>query len=364
MIAYFFIQNCFKCDYHHYSTVAFGVARWVAAWKRLKTIELDYVCRSWWWLQVSVSQAESVLNLFDLFYQNDPTSKEGPVQVPSSSSLNGCDLNPPTQTQTSQQQCSDLTALFFIFWPSFFKPQLGRTRPYGQVMSSHSILSSSRTIMPGSPWEGRWIGHWRTTWSTVCSSAPHSGRRGGHVSFVQAGVETLDTGAEAVQPDPGASWEGSSRGVGCRCRGWISFFCCRKKVRKTYIKANVRQITKMSQLKITEIFQWKKQQVPAPKPEPAGRFRSATRDVSFLRSVSRCGRFVSDLSNVTPRYLGSWATRIWVLERPVQRYSEVFGFVSDLYLGSWTTCPTLLRGIWVRSRRVGFRCCGWLLIHV
>jgi len=44
---------------------------------------------------------------------------------------------------------------------------------------------------------------------------------------------------------------------------------------------------------------------PAPQPEPANRLRSATRDVSFLRSDSRCRRYVSDLSNVAPRYLGS-----------------------------------------------------------
>ena len=44
----------------------------------------------------------------------------------------------------------------------------------GQVLSSHSIVSSSRTVRPCSPWGGRWIGHWRTTWSTVCLSAPHS----------------------------------------------------------------------------------------------------------------------------------------------------------------------------------------------
>jgi len=48
--------------------------------------------------------------------------------------------------------------------------------------------------------------------------------------------------------------------------------------------------------------------------------RSATRDVSFLRSDSRCRRYVSDLSNVTPRYLP-------------------------------------------RSRRAGFRCWCWLSVH-
>jgi len=42
------------------------------------------------------------------------------------------------------------------------------------VLSNHSIVSSSRTVRPCSPWGGRWVGHWRTTWSTVCSSAPHS----------------------------------------------------------------------------------------------------------------------------------------------------------------------------------------------
>jgi len=44
---------------------------------------------------------------------------------------------------------------------------------------------------------------------------------------------------------------------------------------------------------------------PEPQPEPAGRLKSVTRDVSFLRSDSRCRRYVSDLSNVTPRYLVS-----------------------------------------------------------
>jgi len=32
-----------------------------------------------------------------------------------------------------------------------------------------------------------------------------TGSRGGHSPFVQAGVETSDTGAEAVKPDPGCS---------------------------------------------------------------------------------------------------------------------------------------------------------------
>jgi len=38
-------------------------------------------------------------------------------------------------------------------------------------------------------------------------------RTGGHSPFVQAGAETSDTGAEAVEPDSGSSWEGHSRRV-------------------------------------------------------------------------------------------------------------------------------------------------------
>jgi len=37
-------------------------------------------------------------------------------------------------------------------------------------------------------------------------------RRGGHIPFVQAGVETSDTGAEAVELDPSSSWECHSGG--------------------------------------------------------------------------------------------------------------------------------------------------------
>jgi len=40
-----------------------------------------------------------------------------------------------------------------------------------------------------------------------------TGRRGGHTPFVQAGVETSDTGAEAVESDPGAQPGGGMWGI-------------------------------------------------------------------------------------------------------------------------------------------------------
>ena len=41
-------------------------------------------------------------------------------------------------------------------------------------------------------------------------------RRGGHTPFAQAGAKKSDIGAEAVEQDPGSSWEGHS-GSECRC---------------------------------------------------------------------------------------------------------------------------------------------------
>jgi len=49
---------------------------------------------------------------------------------------------------------------------------------------------------------------------------------------------------------------------------------------------------------------------PAPQPEPASRLKSATRDVNFLQVTQGVGK-------------------------------------------TWTTCPTLLQGIWVRSKGQG-----------
>jgi len=43
----------------------------------------------------------------------------------------------------------------------------------------------------------------------------------------------------------------------------------------------------------------------APQPEPASYLRSAMHDVSFLQNDSRCWRYMSDLPNITPRYLVS-----------------------------------------------------------
>jgi len=91
----------------------------------------------------------------------------------------------------------------------------------GQVLSSHSIVSSSRTVRPCSPQGGRWIRHWRRTWSTVCSSAPHS----------QAAEEAIPRLYKQEQKRTTLvrrrlSWTQALSGRvipgdGCLCQGWV-----------------------------------------------------------------------------------------------------------------------------------------------
>ena len=112
-----------------------------------------------------------------------------------------------------------LDGLVLHLLTQFFKPQHDRTSPYGQVLSSHSIVSSSRTVRPCSPWEGRWIGHWRTTWSTVCLSAPHSQTAEEATPYLYK--------QERKRPTSVRRWLRRTQALlgmvipgGCRCRGW------------------------------------------------------------------------------------------------------------------------------------------------
>ena len=55
-----------------------------------------------------------------------------------------------------------------------------------------------------------------------------TGHRGGHTPFVQAGAETSNTSAGAVEPDPGSSWESHSGGcVPAMFFSRLSWWCYR-----------------------------------------------------------------------------------------------------------------------------------------
>ena len=90
---------------------------------------------------------------------------------------------PLTESQVSSSKLNTKNFLYSSilmvhFLSSSFDPVVQTTAwPHeisGQMLSRHSIASSSRTVRPCSPWGGRWVGHWKTTGSTVCSSVPHS----------------------------------------------------------------------------------------------------------------------------------------------------------------------------------------------
>jgi len=273
------------------------------------------------------------------------------------------------------------------------------------VLSSHSIVSSFRTVRPCSPRGDGWIGHWRTTWSTVCSSAPHSqaaeeaiphlykqewkrltpvrgrfsrtqallGRSfrrwvpvsgmkmrslvglSDHFAFhwwsVHCAALLLLLSDELMRcccgvgtngcPDfkaldgrVSSAWNRFPGSMARRARdsvaplgrssaGWMPARIGRLSAglgrrhpvtiyKASLIKGSTKRVwalrhhtgAQCSAVECTSAgLAIRRFVAPAPQPEPASRLRRATRDVSILRSDSRCRWIVSDLSNVTPRYL-------------------------------------------------------------
>jgi len=82
---------------------------------------------------------------------------------------------------TAQAHCEKM--FFLIVWAVLSFLCLAH-RVSGQVLSSYSIVSLSRTVGPCTLQGGRWIGQWMTTWSTICSSAPHKTQKGSCVICV------------------------------------------------------------------------------------------------------------------------------------------------------------------------------------
>ena len=113
--------------------------------------------------------------------------------------------------------CWSLCIVLFFRLSEFFHPLLGRTRFRGRCWAaiplSHrpesSAVQSVRRSMDCTLEDNMVDG--------LFFCATLTGRRGGHTPFVQAGAETSDTGAEAVESDPGSSWEGHSGRGGYRC---------------------------------------------------------------------------------------------------------------------------------------------------
>ena len=111
--------------------------------------------------------------------------------------------------------CAGLPTSSFVFRELFVYPLLGRLdigagveQPFG------CLIVQNRQAVQSVGWSMDWTVEDDMVDGLFCATL--TGRRGGHTPFVQAGAETSDTGAEAVEPDPGSSWEGHS---GCVCTG-------------------------------------------------------------------------------------------------------------------------------------------------
>ena len=83
----------------------------------------------------------------------------------------------------------------------------------GQMLSSYSVVSTSKTVRLCTPWGGRWIGHCRTTWSVVCPSAPHAQATEVTIPHLHKQERKCSTPVRK-RSDPGCSWKGHTRRVG------------------------------------------------------------------------------------------------------------------------------------------------------
>jgi len=117
--------------------------------------------------------------------------------------------------------------LFFVFWASCWNHCLAALDlRAGVEQPFYCLIVQNRQVMQSM---GRSL-DWTLEDNMVDSlffCATLTGRRGGHAPFVQAGAETPDTGAEAVKPDPGSSWEGHSgwMGAGVRMKCGVLWGC-------------------------------------------------------------------------------------------------------------------------------------------
>ena len=265
-----------------------------------------------------------------------------------------------------------------VWLSASFSNRYWRANISGQMLSSHSIVSPSRTVRSCIPWGGRWTGHWRTTVWFVLLHHTHrpqrrpypigtsrrgnfrhrcgggwagprlffEGHSGGWVPVSEMKMRSLEglsvhsaNGRRRAFAHDGRVSAGWSRCPGSMARRVRGNVAPLRRSSAGLMAASVEKLSsglggkhpvtirKVSLMAGSMRRVWalrhqtgaqysavectrarvdiRRVLAPAPQPEPASCLRSTTRDVSFLRSDSRCQRYASDLTNVTPRYLGS-----------------------------------------------------------
>ena len=116
------------------------------------------------------------------------------------------------QDMTAKTVISCLSTLFVLFgFPCYIHSERGRSivsKDLVNFFHSNGIGTSTQAVQSMRRSMGLTLEDNRVDGFFFCATL--TGRIGVHTPSVQAGLETSDTGAEAVKPDPGSSWEGYS----------------------------------------------------------------------------------------------------------------------------------------------------------
>ena len=286
------------------------------------------------------------------------------------------------------------------------------------MLSSHSIVSSSRTVRPCSPWGGRCIGNWRATGSTVCSSAPHSQaaeediphlykQERKHLTPVRGRLSrTHFVLGRAIPggwgPVPGMKMRSlvelsnhsafhrwsthcdarmlSSSDELMRCCAAGTNGCLDLRRRAFALDGRVGgewrrcpgSMARRARDSVAPLGRSSAGWMPARigrlsagvgRRHPITIRKASLRRVWALRhqtgaqySAVECPDLGWIFAELLLQHHNRSQQAAWGVLRVMLASCEVTHGVGD----TWVTCPTLLRDIWARGRRAGFRCCLWL----
>jgi len=256
----------------------------------------------------------------------------------------------------------------------------------GLVLSSHSIVSSSRTVRPYSSWEGWWIGH--SEWKHLTPVRRRLSRTHAVLGRVITGGRVPVSGMEVWSlvrlSNHSAFHRWSAQGAALLMLLSDQLMSC--------CAAGTNGCLDLSRhafpLSGQESAEWCRC--------PGSMARRARDSVAPLRQSSagwmpaRTGKLCAGAGRRQvwalryqtgaqysavewPVLKGLFATLLlqhpspshWVASR-VRRVMSTFCEVTQGVGDTWATCLTWLRGIWARSRKAEFCCCccGWLSAHV
>ena len=292
------------------------------------------------------------------------------------------------------------------------------------MLSSHSIVSSFRTVRPCSPWGGRWIGHWRTTWSMVCSSALHSQGAEEAIPYLYKQERKRPTAVRRRLSRTQALLGRVTRGLGCRCRGWkygvlwnclptphfigdpptAPHICCCCQMNWWDVVRRVQMgVSIWGAVGLHSMDGWVLSGADVQAPQHGVLETVWLRCDEAQQVIWLPGRLSAGVARKHPvtirkaSLMAGSMRRVWalwhqrgaqysavewtrtrwlfaqlLLQHPNRSQQAASGALHVMSTScevtqgvgdTSATCPTLPRGIWARCRRAGFRCWSWLSAH-